>query len=61
MKEWGMTQRQIENDLGVTHQTVSFWTSKYVFPQATMIIKICKTYGISADWLLGLSERRERE
>jgi len=51
----------MENDLGVTHQTVSFWVSKYVFPQTTMIIKICKTYGVSADWLLGLSDRRERE
>ena len=58
-KEYAMTNRQMEEDLGVCHQAVSFWLTKYVYPSAEMIIRICKTYDVSADWLLGLSEERK--
>ena len=59
-KEYAMTNRQIEEDLGVSHQAVSFWLNRYVYPQTEVIIKICKVYGVSADWLLGLSDERKR-
>ena len=58
--DMGLTERQMEEDLNASHQTVSAWISQYRYPQATMTIKICKKYGVSADWLLGLSDRRER-
>ncbi len=60
-REYAMTNRQIEADLGVCSQAVSFWLTKYVYPQTEMIIKICKTYDVSADWLLGLSDERKRK
>ena len=59
-REYAMTNRQIEADLGVCSQAVSFWLTKYVYPQTETIIKICKTYDVSADWLLGLSDERKR-
>ena len=30
-------------------------------PSAKVIYKICDYYGVSADWLLGLSDERERK
>lgn len=58
-KEYAMTNRQMEEDLKVSHQAVSFWLNRYVYPSAEMIIKICKTYDVSADWLLGLKEEKK--
>lgn len=59
-REYAMTNRQMEIDTGISHQAFSIWLSKYAYPQSDMVIKICKAYDVSADWLLGLSDERKR-
>lgn len=55
----GLTQGEIADILGM-HQTAwgRFETGKVPDPRATTIIHICKTLGVSADWLLGLVEEQ---
>lgn len=59
-REYAMTYREMADDLGADFNGVAHWMTRYVFPSAQMIIKICKTYDVSADWLLGLSDERKR-
>ena len=36
------------------------WETGETTPSAKVIIAICETFNVSADWLLGLSERRKK-
>ena len=56
----GLPTTTIARDLGVAPDTVAGWISGEKCPQAASIADICRRYKISADWLLGLSDRRER-
>lgn len=49
----------MEDDLDVCHQVIYRWMATYEYPNALNIKNICKTYNVSADWLLGLSDRKE--
>lgn len=59
LEETGMAQYEMAKLIGVNPHLVSNWTNKYVFPNAQTIIRICKAFHVSADWLLGLSDERE--
>lgn len=59
-KEYALTYREMADDLGADFNGVAHWMTKYIFPSAQMIIKICQTYDVSADWLLGLSNERKK-
>ena len=52
----GITQVQLANKLGVTKQCVSNWESGYIQPSIDMLVRIAKTFSVSADYLLGLSD-----
>ena len=52
----GITQVQLANRLGVTKQCVSNWESGYIQPSIDMLVRIAKTFSVSADYLLGLSD-----
>lgn len=53
----GLSQAEIAEKLGM-HQTAwgRFETGKVPDPRASTIQHICKTFNVSADWLLGLDE-----
>lgn len=51
----GMNQVQFGNKLMVSKQSVSNWESGYIQPPTDTLIKICRTFSVSADYLLGLS------
>lgn len=51
-KHAGMTQEQLGEALGVSRQAVSKWESGQANPDVTYIMKMCRIFEVSADWLL---------
>lgn len=51
-----LTQSQFGEKLSVSQDNVSLWENGKSIPSAEHIIKICLTFGVSADYVLGLSE-----
>lgn len=47
--------------MGYAQSTVNAWCLGKRSPHADAIIDICKEFNVSADWLLGLSDRKELE
>lgn len=54
-----LSQREMYTKIGISQPTYSCWESGTKFPLAFQLSKISITLGISADWLLGLTDRRE--
>ena len=52
----GDTQATLAEKLHVTHYTVSSWEQEKSSPREETLVEICKMYGVSADFLLGLSD-----
>ena len=53
----GLTQSQAAKKVGLSQQGWARYESGKVLPGAEAIHQICSSFGISADWLLGLPER----
>lgn len=54
----GLTQTEMAMKLGMTQPAWARFEAKGVpDPRCSTIVLICKTFDISADWLLGLSEK----
>lgn len=49
---------QFGKDLGVSRQTINYWLKGDRTPSAENIKTICTKDGVSADWLIGLSDIR---
>ena len=56
----GKSPSKIAADVGVDRRMVARWTNTGAYPSAGLLMKLCRYFDISADWLLGLSDRRER-
>lgn len=41
-----------------TYNTVSSWENGTNYPRAKEIIKLCNYFGVSADYILGLSDEK---
>lgn len=54
-KSLGINQVEFGKRLHVTKQCVSNWENGNIQPSIDMLIKISKTFSVSADYLLGLS------
>ena len=53
-----MNQVQFAEKINVTKQSISNWENDNIQPSIDMLIKICKTYSVSSDYLLGLENKR---
>lgn len=53
----GINQVQFGKKLNVSKQCISNWESGYIQPSIDMLIRIAETFSISADYLLGLSDK----
>lgn len=53
----GLNQVEFGRSLNVTKQSVSNWENGNIQPSIDMLVKIARTYSVSADYLLGLEER----
>ncbi len=49
-----MSQVEFAHKVSASKQTVSNWESGYATPALDMFQKICETFHVSADYLLGL-------
>lgn len=59
-EEAGKTQLQIANDLGIKQQTVSYYANGRE-PDYDTLITIAKYFGVSLDYLLGVSDCKKPE
>lgn len=59
--EAGMKQLELAKALSTTQQTVSKYESETLKLDPGTIARICAIFGCTADYLLGLSSRREPE
>jgi transcriptional regulator with XRE-family HTH domain len=54
----GITQQDLADELGVSMKTIRVWETNIGVCKASYILAICRYFGVSADYLLGLSEER---
>ena len=54
--EAGLTQTQFGKMLSVSQDTVSLWEKGKSAPTAEYLTAICRRFGVSADYLLGLKD-----
>ena len=54
-KDHGDTQQSLADKLNVTKFTVSNWEQEKSEPYHEVLVRICKLYNVSSDYLLGLS------
>lgn len=55
-QERGLTQAQLAELLSATQSTVGKYEREELQPNIDVLIKICKIFGVSADYLLGLED-----
>ncbi len=53
----GLNQVQFSRKLCITKQCVSNWENGNIMPSIDMLIKICSTFSVSSDYLLGLENQ----
>ncbi len=51
-----LTQKEFGEKLAVSQDTVSLWEKGKSVPTTDLVIMIAKTFSVSADFLLGLTE-----
>ena len=57
----GITQKQLAKEIGIAQATISQWESGTSKPTADALIALCNYYGVSADFILGISKDKEGE
>lgn len=57
-KERGWTQEELGERLHIHRSTVSYWETGFTDPPLEMVRALALLYGVSADYLLGLSPRK---
>lgn len=49
-----LTQSELARQLGLTRSAVNAWEMGLSIPSAPYIVELAKTFGVSADYLLGI-------
>lgn len=57
--EKGLTQQQIAEKIGLVKGSISAYEQSAKYPSIDVLIKLCDLFGVSADYLLGLSDSIE--
>ncbi len=55
----GLSQAALGNKLGVTQQTIGKWENENAEPGCAAISALCRLFGVTSDYLLGLSDNRQ--
>lgn len=55
-KNMGWSQVDLAKKLNITKQTISNWENDNIQPSIEMLIRLAKLFGVSTDYLLGLSD-----
>lgn len=59
--EQELSQADLDKRTGIGRANISRYVCNKQMPTVDSLIAICKTLNVSADWLLCLSDRKERE
>lgn len=51
-----LSQVQLAKETGISHGAIGFWESGKRVPNALAIITLAKYFGVTSDYLLGLSD-----
>lgn len=54
----GINQVEFGKRLNVTKQCISNWENNNIMPSIDMLVRISKTFSVSADYLLGLENQQ---
>ena len=57
-KAKGLTQMQLGKVLGINQASISRFLGGYGTPRVPILFKIANGLGVSADWLLGLKDKK---
>lgn len=60
-KSLGMTQKEFAEKLGITPSAFSAYENNSVSPSSAIISKLALIFGVSVDWLYGLSDKPYRD
>lgn len=55
IKQSGIPQKKIAQEIGVSAQTVSKYMCENVFPALDTLAKLCKLLDVTSDYILGIS------
>ena len=53
----GINQVEFGKRINVSKQCISNWESGYIQPSIDMLVRIAKTFSVSTDYLLGLTDK----
>lgn len=56
IKNSGISQKVIAQEIGVSPQTVSKYMKQDIFPALDTLAKLCKLLDVSADYILGIEK-----
>lgn len=59
-QEFGDKQEELALEIGTTQRAISSYEQAEAMPSAYTLAKYTEYYGISADWLLGITNKMER-
>ena len=54
----GLSQKEVAIAISVSVNAISQYETNKRFPEADVLVRLCKYYKISADYLLGLTEQQ---
>ncbi len=57
-KEHELSQQELAQKLGVNQTAVSQWERGVTTPSSVVMVNLCKLWGVTPDFLLGLSDER---
>jgi transcriptional regulator with XRE-family HTH domain len=60
-REKKLTQNQLADSLELVKSTISAYEKNTKYPSVEVLIRLCKYFNVSADYLLGLSDTFEFE
>ena len=60
MIDLDLPNREFVKPLYLDERVISYWLHGDREPKISALTDICNAYNVSADWLLGLSDRKER-
>lgn len=58
-QERGITQKQLAEAIGLVTASISSYETSGNYPSTEVIIKLCRYFNVSADYMLGLNDTRE--
>ena len=58
-QERGLTQKQLADYLELVPSSISSYETSGNYPSADIVVKLCRFFNVSSDYLLGLSDTKE--